>query len=134
MAICAGLAIDGVALMLLPIAHGSGYISVALLVAQQLIGDSAATIYSINSVSLIQAITPRPVLGRVNASLHFLGLGSVLLGQLAAGIAGGMIGLRTTIALGAAGLWVAAGILAISVVGSVGEISTTPEIQIESSN
>ena len=124
MAIAAGLAIDGASLMLLPIAHGSGYVSVALLIAQQLIGDSAATIYFINSVSLIQAITPRTVLGRVNASLRFLGLASVLLGQLAAGIAGGMIGLRTTIALGAAGLWVAAGILAISVVGSIGEISS----------
>ena len=124
MAIAAGLAINGVALMLLPIAHGSGYVSVALLIAQQLVGDSAATIYFINSVSLIQAITPRTVLGRVNASLRFLSLGSVLLGQLAAGVAGGMLGLRTTIALGAAGLWVAAGILAISVVGSIGEISS----------
>ena len=132
MAIAAGLAINGVALMLLPIAHGHSYISVALLVAQQLIGDSAATIYFINSVSLIQAITPRPVLGRVNASLRFLGLASVLLGQLAAGIGGGIIGLRSTIALGAAGLWVAAAILAISVVGSVGGISSTPEIQVES--
>ena len=132
MAIAAGLAINGGALMLLPIAHGHGYISVALLVAQQLIGDSAATIYFINSVSLIQAITPRPVLGRVNASLRFLGLASVLLGQLAAGIGGGIIGLRSTIALGAAGLWVAAAILAISVVGSVGGISSTPEIQVES--
>ena len=123
-AICAGLAIDGVALMLLPIAHGSGYISVALLVAQQLIGDSAATIYFINSVSLIQAITPRPMLGRVNASLRFLTLGSVLIGQLVAGVAGGLIGLRATIALGAAGLWIAAGILAISEVGSIREISS----------
>ncbi len=134
MAICAGLAIDGVALMLLPIAHGSGYVSVALLVAQQLIGDSAATIYFINSVSLIQAITPRPVLGRVNASLRFLTLASVLTGQIVAGIAGGMIGLRTTIALGAVGLWIAAAFLAISVIGSVGEISSTDEIQIQTSN
>ncbi len=132
MAICAGLAIDGVALMLLPIAHGS--VSVALLIAQQLIGDSAATIYFINSVSLIQAITPRPVLGRVNASLRFLTLASVLTGQIVAGIAGGMIGLRATIALGAVGLWIAAAFLAISVIGSVGEISSTDEIQIETSN
>jgi Na+/melibiose symporter-like transporter len=131
MAIAAGLAINGVALMLLPIAHGSGLVSVALLVAQQIVGDSAATISFINAVSLIQAITPRPVLGRVNASLRFLSLGSVLLGQLVAGIAGGVIGLRATIAIGAAGMWVAAGILAISVIGSVGEISTTPEIQVE---
>jgi hypothetical protein len=113
MAIAAGVAINGVALMLLPI---------------------AATIYYINAVSLIQAITPRPMLGRVNASLRFLGLASVLLGQLVAGVAGGVIGLRATIAIGAAGLWVTAAILAVSVVGSVGEISGTPEIQVEAGN
>ena len=134
MAIAAGLAINGVALMLLPIAHGDGYVSVALLVAQQLVGDSAMTIYFINSVSLIQAITPRPMLGRVNASLRFLGLASVLAGQLVAGVAGGVIGLRATIAIGAAGLWVTAAILALSVVGSVGDISGTTEIQAEAGN
>jgi MFS family permease len=130
MAIAAGLAINGFALMLLPIAHGAGLISITLLVAHQLIGDSAATISFINAVSLIQAITPRPMLGRVNASLRFLSLGSVLMGQLVAGIAGGVIGLRATIAIGAAGMWVAAGILSISVIGSVGEISATPKVQV----
>ena len=100
----AGLAIEGVAYMLLPIARGSGPASVALLVAQQLIGDSAATVYFINAVSLIQTITPKPMLGRVNASLRFVRLASVLAGQLVAGIAGGVIGLRPTIAIGAAGL------------------------------
>src|SRR5579863_3677281 len=134
MAIAAGVAINGVALMLLPIAHGHGYVSVALLVAQQLVGDSAATVSFINAVSLIQAITPRPMLGRVNASLRFLGLASVLAGQLVAGVAGGVIGTRATIAIGAAGLWVTAAILAVSVVGSVGDISGTPEIQPEVGN
>ena len=61
--------------------------------------------YFINAVSLIQTITPKPMLGRVNASLRFVGLGSVLVGQLVAGLAGGIIGLRATIAIGAAGLW-----------------------------
>ncbi|MGA3228476.1 MAG: MFS transporter [Candidatus Binatus sp.] len=119
MAMVAGLAIEGVALMLLPIARGAGLGSVALLVAQQLIGDSAATVYFINAVSLIQTITPKPMLGRVNASLRFVGLGSVLGGQLVAGLAGGMIGLRATIAIGAAGLWVTAALLGFSEVGSL---------------
>jgi len=76
----------------------------------------------VNAVSLIQAITPKPMLGRVNASLRFLGLGSILIGQLIAGIAGGVLGLRATIAIGAAGMLLAAVILAISVIGSVAEI------------
>jgi len=119
LAMVAGLAIEGLAYMLLPIARGAGPGSVALLVAQQLIGDSAATVYFINAVSLIQTITPKPMLGRVNASLRFVSLGSVLAGQLVAGFAGGLIGLRPTIAIGAAGLWVTAALLGFSEVGSL---------------
>jgi Na+/melibiose symporter-like transporter len=118
-AMVAGLAIEGVAYMLLPIARGSGPVSVALLVAQQLVGDSAATVYFINAVSLIQTITPKPMLGRVNASLRFVRLASTLAGQLVAGLAGGVIGLRPTIAIGAAGLWVTAALLGFSEVGSL---------------
>ena len=119
MAMVAGLAIEGVAFMLLPIARGAGLLSVALLVAQQLVGDSAATVYFINAVSLVQTITPKAMLGRVNASLRFVHLASVLGGQLVAGLAGGMIGLRATIAIGAAGLWVTAALLGFSEVGSL---------------
>ena len=118
-AMVAGLAIEGVAYMLLPIARGSGPVSVALLVAQQLVGDSAATVYFINAVSLIQTITPKPMLGRVNASLRFGRLASTLAGQLVAGLAGGVIGLRPTIAIGAVGLWVTAALLGFSEVGSL---------------
>jgi Na+/melibiose symporter-like transporter len=123
MAMVVGLAINGVALMLLPIARGAGSVSVALLVAQQLVGDGAATVYMINAVSLIQTITPAETLGRVNASLRFVSLASVLAGQLAAGIMGGLIGLRLTIAIGAAGLWVTAALLGFSEVGSVGGLT-----------
>jgi Na+/melibiose symporter-like transporter len=119
MAMVAGLAIEGVAYMLLPIAHGAGVVSVALIIAQQLIGDSAATVYFINAVSVIQTITPKPMLGRINASLRFVRLASVLGGQLVAGLAGGVIGLRPTIAIGAAGLWVTAALLGFSAVGSL---------------
>ena len=130
MAMVAGLAIEGFAYMLLPIARGAGSSSIALLVAQQLIGDSAATVYFINAVSLIQAITPKPMLGRVNAGLRFVSLGSVLVGQLVAGLAGGLIGLRATIAIGAAGFWVTAALLGFSEIGSLTGITehATPSV------
>lgn len=118
-AMVAGLAIEGVALMLLPLAHGAGPTSAGLLVAQQLIGDSAATVYMINAVSLIQTITPKAMLGRVNASLRFVSLASVLLGQLVAGIAGSVIGLRATIAIGAAGICITSALLGFSEIGSL---------------
>ncbi|MGO9603921.1 MAG: MFS transporter [Candidatus Binataceae bacterium] len=114
-----GLAVEGFALMLLPIAHGAGIASIALLVAQQLIGDGASTICFINSVTLIQAITPHRMLGRVNASLRFVNLSAILAGELIAGIAGGVVGLRPTMVAGAAGLWITAALLAASEIGSV---------------
>lgn len=59
------------------------------------------------------------MLGRVNGSLRFLRLASTLAGQVVAGVAGGIIGLRPTIAIGAAGLWVTAALLGFSEVGSL---------------
>ncbi len=43
----------------------------------------------------------------------------MLVGQLVAGLAGGIIGLRATIAIGAAGLWVTAALLGFSEIGSL---------------
>ncbi|HKN01762.1 MAG TPA: MFS transporter [Candidatus Binataceae bacterium] len=128
-AMAVGLAINGFALMLLPIAHGAGIASVALLVAQQLIGDGAVTIYIINSVTLIQAVTPHRMLGRVNASLRFVNLSAILVGELVAGIAGGAAGLRPTMVAGAAGLWVTAALLAASDIGSVVSIGESVAIE-----
>jgi len=123
-----GLAVEGFALMLLPIAHGAGITSIALLVAQQLIGDGASTIYFINSVTLIHAITPHRMLGRVNASLRFVNLSAILAGELIAGIAGGVVGLRPTMVAGAAGLWITAALLAASEIRSVVSISESAAI------
>ena len=106
-----GLVVAGFAMMLLPIAHGSGALSIGLLVAQQLIGDGALTIYLINSVSWIQVIAPHHLLGRVTASLRFLNRSSTLVGQLVGGVAGGIIGLRPTMVIGAVGLWITAALL-----------------------
>ena len=51
------------------------------LVSAQLF-DAAYTVYSINEVSLRQAVTPDRMLGRVNASLRFIGMVFLLLGSL----------------------------------------------------
>ena len=109
-----GLAVGGLAMALPPLALGAGAGSVALLVAHQLIGDGALTIYFISSVTLVQTVTPRAILGRVNASLRFLNHSSTLIGLLVGGIAGQLGGLRPTMLVGAAGVWLAAGLLAAS--------------------
>jgi hypothetical protein len=109
-----GLAVGGFAMVLPPLARGAGASSVALLVAHQLIGDGALTIYFINSVTLVQTVTPPVILGRVNASLRFLSHSSILIGLLVGGVAGQLVGLRPTMLVGAAGVWLAAGLLAAS--------------------
>ncbi|MGH7864770.1 MAG: MFS transporter [Candidatus Binataceae bacterium] len=105
--------IEGIAMMLIPIASGAGLFAVTLLVAHQLLGDSAGTIYEINAVSLAQSIAQERMLGRVNATLRFLAQAAALLGALAGGAIGEFAGLRAAlivgaVAIGAAALWLAA--------------------------
>ena len=94
--------------MPVPIAHGATLLAGALLVAQQLIGDGGATIYLINATSIRQMIAPPEILGRVSASLRFIGLASALAGSIAGGAIGQLLGLRFALVVGACGPFVAA--------------------------
>jgi MFS family permease len=103
-AMIVGLLVTGIAMFFIPLAQGATLTAALLLIMQQLWGDGAATIYQINQVSLRQAITPERLLGRVNASAHFLGLGGTLVGSLLGGVLGEMIGVRMTLFIGAFGM------------------------------
>jgi len=122
-----GLAAGGFAMVLPPLARGAGASSVALLVADQLLGDGALTIYFINSVTLVQTITPHTILGRVNASLRFLNHSSILIGLVVGGVAGQFVGLRPTMLVGAAGVWLAAALLAASPIGNAAAVGVRIE-------
>jgi predicted MFS family arabinose efflux permease len=113
-----GLALQGLALLFIPIAHGAALAAVVLLIAQQLVGDLAGTIYQINATSLKQSITPDHVLGRVNSCLGFISRASSLVGALGGGLLGGAIGLRPTLVIGSVGLFLAALLFAFSPAGS----------------
>jgi len=123
-AMALGLAAMGLGFSLLTFAHGAGLISVALLVGQQLIGDSFGTIYFVTQMSLIQKIAPPRMLGRVVASVRFLGLGAGLLGALVGAAMGSVIGLRYAIAFGALLLFIAAAIIVMSEVEVIAEEPT----------
>ncbi len=110
-AMVAGLALWGTGIALVPIARGATLAAGALLVAQQLLGDGAATVYLINARSLRQKIAPSLILGRVNASFRFIGLLSALAGSIAGGVAGQIVGLRLALMIGAAGPFAAAALL-----------------------
>jgi MFS family permease len=102
-AMIAACFLSGLAMIFVPLAQGATLSAAMLLILQQLLGDGAATIYQINQVSLRQAITPERLLGRVNASAEFLGLGAMLAGSLLGGLLGGIIGVRTMLFFSAFG-------------------------------
>lgn len=98
--IIASLALAGASTLLIPLAGGPVAVVFMFLAAAQ-VGDAALTIYNINERSLRQTVTSDHMLGRVSATLHFLSAGVALLGALIGGILGELLGLRTTIAIGA---------------------------------
>jgi len=103
----------GVGYALVSFAHGSGAVSIALLVAQQLIGDFWGTIYSVTHLTLVQQVAPQEKLGRVLAGIRFLRLCAILAGAGLGALLGAAIGLRYVIALGAI-LVISAGVLIFS--------------------
>ena len=92
----------GLAMLLVPLAHGPVALSAAFLIAAQL-GDMAWPIYNINATSLRQAVTPDRLLGRVNSAGHLLFWGALPLGGLAGGAIAQAIGIRQTMLIGALG-------------------------------
>jgi predicted MFS family arabinose efflux permease len=118
-AMAAGLALEGVALMLVPMAHGAGIAAAALLIGQQIFGDLAGTIFQINAISLRQSLAHDRILGRVNASIGFVARAAAMAGAVGGGWLGGAIGLRPALAAGAAGMIAAAGMLATSPICSL---------------
>jgi MFS family permease len=110
----------------IPLATAANAIGMVCLVLQQLIGDSALTVYDINQVSLRQAITPAHVLGRVNACVRVTEFGALLVGTVLAGLIGEAIGPRNTLWLGVGASLAAAVILFFSRIRRVQTIPTVP--------
>lgn len=99
------LACLAVAQCLPPLASAAGWAGAALLVAQQVLGDGAATVYQINDTVLRQTLAPADALARINAGIKFTGLAAMLLGALIGGMVAEVWGART--ALFCAAAWVA---------------------------
>ncbi len=78
------------------------------LIASGMVGSLAGVAYNITQVSLRQAITPRHLQGRMNATMRFLVWGTIPLGAFAGGVMGSLIGLRATLLAAAAGQLLAA--------------------------
>lgn len=99
--------------LLIPLAPvGLPVVAIALLVGQQLIGDTAVTIFDVTEVSMRQARVTDRQLGRVNATVRVVMVLAQLAGTVFAGVVAEAVGLRVAAFIapvfalvGAAGLY-----------------------------
>src|SRR5450755_1651504 len=85
-----------------PLAHGPVAWCAAMLAVAQL-GDVAWSVYSINELTLRQAVAPAHLLGRINAAAHLMFGGVLPVGALLGGALAEAIGLRAAMFTGAIG-------------------------------
>ena len=97
---------------------------IPFLVASGLIQGPGVMIINVNALSLRQAVTPDPLLGRVNATGRWIAWGTIPIGALVGGILGTTIGLRETIAVSSLGGLIAIGLLAASPLRTLRRIPT----------
>ncbi|GAC1641006.1 MAG: MFS transporter [Chloroflexota bacterium] len=97
------LLIGEIGLVCVACAAGTPLLVLGLLATQQIIGDSSATVYNINRVTLLQRCSPDRLLGRVNATVRFIETTAMMGGLLLGGILGQTLGLRPTLFVAAAG-------------------------------
>jgi MFS family permease len=106
-----GLACLGLGAALVPLVPGPGLLGFALLAAQQL-GDGGEVVFSVHASSLRQAAAPRELQGRVSACFAFLAQAGMLVGIAAGAVLGETLGARATLVAGAAGILLAAAVVA----------------------
>lgn len=89
--------------LLVPLAEGSGWLVVPLLIAAQFFFGIGMTLFNVNQVSIRQAAVPDHLRGRAGATARFVAMGVVPIGALLGGVMGETIGLRQTLVLAAIG-------------------------------
>ena len=109
----AAMVLSAVGNALIPLAPaGLPLVAIGCLVMQQLVADSAVTVYDVAEVSVRQTLVSDRALGRVSSTFHVAAVLAQLVATLAAGLLAEAIGLRATSwlaplggLLGAAILW-----------------------------
>jgi MFS family permease len=118
--------LGALALLLIPLAFGD--LVIPFLVIAYVTWDFYVLNYYVTAISLFQAITPDHLLGRTNATRRFVVQGVIPLGMLLGGTLGTLIGLRPTIAIGAAGAVLAVLPLVLSPLRSVRQTEDAEEL------
>lgn len=107
-AMTVALAGCGAGVLFIGLARSVSAAGIAFLVLNQVLTDPSWAFYTVNQVSLRQAVTPGRLQGRMNASMRILDFGAMLLGTLGAGVLGQAVGLRVTLWVAASGMFAAA--------------------------
>lgn len=95
------IAVVGLSDLALPlVGHDVRWVAVAVAVGQFFFG-LGVTVFRVAQISVRQAIVPDMLLGRVGAALNVLGWGIAPLGAVIGGVLGQLIGLRSTLVIGA---------------------------------
>ncbi|HEX8304141.1 MAG TPA: MFS transporter [Jatrophihabitans sp.] len=124
-----GSMISAVAIVMMALANPST--ALVMLAVGVLIGEFGACIYDIAQISLRQAATPAPLLGRMNATVRFLNWGPIPLGAFVGGLLGETIGLRPTLWVAAVGSLLPAIPLILSRIRSMHDLPSGPEHSLE---
>lgn len=94
--------------LLVPLSTEANLLAFGLILAQQVVGDMAWTVYEIADTSLIQASAGDASQGRVQAIMRTTRFGGDLLGTLLAGLLPFVVTVRETMFIAAAGMALAA--------------------------
>lgn len=92
------------ALALIPLAREARLLGFAMLLGDQFFGDILWVIHNVGAMSVRQAVTPQPQLGRVNAAFLLASQGLRPLGALAAGPVAGAVGTQGALVVMVAGI------------------------------
>lgn len=117
------LVVVGASDLLVPLAEGSGWLVVPLLIAAQFFFGIGMTLFNINQVSIRQVSVPDRLRGRAGATARFVAMGAVPIGAVLGGVMGETIGLRQTLVLAALGEIAAAGWLWFSPVRAIRQLA-----------
>ena len=122
-----GLTLFTLGNLLIPLAPaGSAALAIVFLVGQQLIGDLGATLEEITELSLLQAMVPNEILGRVNSAYDFLTHLALLVGTIGAGLIGEWFGLRQALLFGLLGGFAAVAFVWFSPLRTLRDIDVRP--------
>jgi MFS family permease len=114
--------LNAFACLLVPLAGGS--MTVYILFTAHLLLAFGMQIHGINLMSLRQSITPDSLQGRMNGSFRVVNVCMMMIGALASGFLGEQIGLRNTLFIGAAGMFLPFFRLYLSPIRTLSDIKT----------